>query len=74
MHGEQETTTYNDLFLITETDAAYLVRNDTGDEEWIPKSQVINIEFGENKEVNDEPVKEIRELEIPEWLADRLNL
>ncbi len=69
-----ETRILEDLILITETDLAYLVRNDEGDEEWIPKSQVVSIKFGENKEIDEAPVKEILELEIPEWLADKLCL
>jgi len=68
-----ETETFYDLLLITETNLAYLVRNEDGDEEWIPKSQVINIIFGDSKEINEEPVKEILSLEVPQWLAENLD-
>lgn len=72
MHNDTET--FYDLVLVTETNAAYLVRNNSGDEEWIPKSQIIDIEFGENLDVNDETLKVIETLEVPAWLAANLNL
>jgi len=67
-----ETTIIEDLVLVHSTDQAYLVRDDQGEEYWIPKSQVVSISFGENIDLgNDgEILKEIIELEIPEWLAE----
>jgi 5,10-methenyltetrahydromethanopterin hydrogenase len=68
--------TLEDLVLVHTTDKAYLVRDDDGEESWIPKSQVTNISFGKDIDPGDdgETLKEIIELEIPQWLADKLNL
>lgn len=69
---EDETVIVENLFLITSTDKAYLVRTIEDEEVWIPKSQVLNINFG--KEIFDDEkganIKEIDSIEIPVWLAE----
>lgn len=64
------------MILVTSTARAYLIRTDDDEEIWIPKSQVIDIQFG--KDVADDesgqPVKEIKEMTIPQWLADEKGL
>lgn len=65
-----------DLLLVTSTKQAYLVRTEDGEEVWIPRSQIEYIEFGATltDDSNDQPVKEIKIMEIPEWLAEDKNL
>lgn len=65
-----DTVTIEDLILLHSTDKAYLVQDLDNEEYWIPKSQVFNIEFGKDIEIDGKPAKEIREMEIPEWLAE----
>ena len=59
------------LLLIHATNQEYLVEDEDGDEYWIPKSQVQDIVFGESKtDSSGRPVKEIKTLTIPKWLAE----
>ena len=68
----QETVELYDLILVHSTSKAYLIRNEDGEECWIPKSQVQDIRFG--KDITDDdgkPVKEIASITIPEWIAEQ---
>lgn len=69
-----DTIVFNDLVLLQETARAYLVKDEGDNKAWIPKSQIINIEFGDNIEIDGMPAKEIMSLEIPVWLADKTEL
>lgn len=65
-----------DLICKVETAKAYLLTNSDGVEVWIPKSQVINILFGDDV-IDDKTHKKMREVTvvtIPEWLANKNNL
>lgn len=62
-----------DLVLVAETPLAYLLRRDEDDQEWVPKSQILDIDFGESHDDEDgRPVKDVRSVEIPLWLARNL--
>lgn len=65
-----------DLLLITQTGAAYLVRTEDGEDIWIPKSQVINIDFGDNidDEESGQKVLEIKSMEMTAWIAEEKGL
>ncbi len=69
-----DTVFIENLILINSTAKAYLVRDEDGDDVWIPRSQVIGITFGKDIIVNGMPAKEILELELPQWLAEDKNL
>lgn len=65
-----DTVEIYDLVLKHQTEMAYLIIDEDGEEYWIPKSQVVKIIFGEDIMIEGEPAKKISELEIPEWLAE----
>jgi hypothetical protein len=54
-------------YVKVETDKALLCVFETGDEEWIPKSQI-----GEGSEVKRKG--DVGEIEIPRWLAEEKDL
>jgi len=72
--GNDDTVFIENLILIHSTPRAFLVRNEDGDDCWIPRSQVINIDFGKDIIIGGLPAKEILEIELPEWLANDKNL
>lgn len=53
--------------IVRETDSAFLVRLESGDEHWVPKSQISD---PEDYEVGDEDVT----ISITEWLAQQKGL
>lgn len=62
------------ITLLHATDKAYLIKNLEGTEVWIPKSQVTYIALGKEIIEKGKPVKEIIEMEIPQWLAEKNDL
>lgn len=69
------TVTIVDVYLVNATPAAYLIRDIDYNDHWIPRSQVIDIQFGDNVTDEDETeLKEIRSIEITEWIAKQKGL
>lgn len=70
MRDDDNLVVLEDLWLVSETEKAYLIRTTVSDGDiWIPKSQVREIQFGKSITDDDEELKEIIQLELPEWLA-----
>ncbi|QGH73040.1 MAG: hypothetical protein [Siphoviridae sp. ctCJE6] len=72
MISDGEEFVLEDVYLVTSTNLAYLVETFDDQQFWIPKSQVINIEFGLDFEDEDtgRRLKEIKSMTIPLWLAE----
>lgn len=70
------TITLNDFYLIASTDKAILIRDCDERKVWIPRSKIIDIIYGKDLKDTETglPVKEIRSIEIPEWLASNNDL
>ena len=70
--SSKETTHVSDLVLLHSTVAAHLFQTHDGEKVWIPKSQVKSIALGKDIVGADrKTVKEVTDLEIPLWLAEK---
>ena len=70
-------STIEEALLIGSTILAYHIRSLDGHECWIPKSQVSYCRFGKDLADDKNPgqmAKEIEEMDIPRWLAEKNNL
>lgn len=73
----RETVTLNNFYLINATEKAILICDEGNDREcWIPRSQIVDIEYGRDLPDSERgiSVKEIIWIEIPEWLAAQNDL
>ena len=70
-----EVVNISNLTWVAETEKAYLIRDAKGKENWIPKSQIKAIEYGnEVPGKKGKTEKEILSLTMAQWLAEKLNL